>query len=159
MDYAHAVVILTDNEEVLGRLRRMNIIRRDPSKDNKEFYTAQFDGKFINFYINEPRTFPEEVGRSLEQTNHTYLDFPCPHCKGVGSTVAGICLNCKGRKLIKSDEMYRILKVVRTYDAMLVDPALLQMPAVVAVPDSPLEVKTATVPPPATKAKDAARTI
>lgn len=161
MDYTHSVVVLTENKDVLDRLRRMTLLHMDKQRD-KEYYTAQFDGKFINFYVGEPRTFPEEVGKGLENSSHTFLDHPCPHCKGQGSTVAGICLNCKGRKLIKSDEMYRILKVIRTYDAMLVDPeALKSLP--VTVPDSPVEAKVATVAPVVAKdkgtPKDAPRVI
>jgi hypothetical protein len=123
MDYKHAVITLTENREILSRLRGMGILKKDAERGGKEYYTTQFDGNVIRFYAGEPRTFPEDVGKALESSNHTYLDEKCIHCNGQGRTVAGVCINCKGRKTLKSDQMYRTLKVIRTYDAMLVDPA------------------------------------
>src|SRR6266513_1009865 len=125
MQYEHAVIELTQHKDVLDRLRRLGIIKKDAQRAGKEYYQTLFSGQPINFYVGEPRTFPAEIGRALENSNLTYLDEKCSHCKGNGSTVAGICVNCKGRKLIKSDQMYRTLKVTRTYDAMLIAPALL----------------------------------
>jgi len=105
----------------------MGFVKRDAVR-NKDFYSTQFNGQVLDFYVGEPKTFPVNIARALEASNLTYLDEKCAHCKGNGSTVAGICINCKGRKLLKSDQMYRTLKVTRTYDAMLIDPALLQAP-------------------------------
>lgn len=136
MNFEHGVVALTEHKDVLERLRRMRLLKKDA--EGKEFYTAQFDGRFIDFYAGQPKSFPVDIARAIENGNHTYLDEKCVHCKGQGSTAAGICINCKGKKLIKSDEQYRVLKVVRTYDAMLVDPASIppETPAVVLEPIS-----------------------
>ena len=151
MDYRQGVLALTDNKEVLERLRGMHHVRKfvhhqEPMLDEKkepirdahgayvmkdvlrEGYQAQFNGQFIIFFAGEQRTLPQNIADALEKSNITHLTEKCPHCKGVGSTVAGICVNCKGRKRIvktKDEDQimnYRILKVLRRFDALLVDP-------------------------------------
>lgn len=130
MDYKQGVVALTEHKDVLDRLRKMKIVRHDAAK-NKDYYVAQFNGQHILFYSGEPRTFPQEIAESLERTSMTHLLDKCLACKGLGSNAAGICGTCKGRRTVikENDEgqilAYRILKITRTYDAMLVDPAAL----------------------------------
>lgn len=155
MDYKQGVVALTENKEVLERLRGMRAVKKffhhnEPVKDEKgvvrdnsgavvmtpvfkEGYQAQFNGQFIVFFVGEPRTLPENVADSLERSNVTILTERCPQCKGNGFTTGGaLCGNCRGRKRMtkvnEDDQImnYRILKVLRRYDAMLVDPETTQ---------------------------------
>lgn len=131
-DFEHGVISLTEHPDVLARLKRLGMVKYDPIK-KKDFYTTQFDGRFITFHAGESRTFPANIARALEASNYTHLEIVCEHCKGKGSTVAGICINCKGRKMISEDKLYRTLKVTRTYDAMLVDPdTIRERPSLVA---------------------------
>lgn len=150
MDYKQGVIGLTEHKDVLERLRGMRVIRQflhhnEPVKDGatvardasgaiitkpvfKDGYQAQFNGQFIIFFVGEPRTLPQNIADALEKSNVTHLTDKCPQCKGTGATPAGICGNCRGRKRVvkESDEgqilNYRILKVTRRYDALMVDP-------------------------------------
>lgn len=121
MEFEHGIVALTEHPEVLARLKRLGILKYDKER-KKDFYTTQFDGRFLTFYVGESRTFPASIARALEASNHTHIELVCDHCKGKGSTVAGLCINCKGKKMVSDDRLFRTLKVIRTYDAMLVDP-------------------------------------
>lgn len=145
MDLMHGVVALTEHPEVLARLKRLGMVKPEKTKFilkeirrtdgqlmsteevpnprfGKDYFVTQFDGQFITFYSGEQKTFPANIARALEASNLTNLDVLCDHCKGKGSTVAGLCINCKGKKFIADDKFYRVLKVIRVYNAMLVDP-------------------------------------
>lgn len=121
MDLKQGVIELTENPAVLDRLRKLKRLQKD-SKSGKEFVFAQFNAQSFAFYVGEPRTLPLEVAEGLQRDNHTVSTEKCISCKGLGNTSAGICLNCKGKKETLADEVYRILKVTRVYDPMLVDP-------------------------------------
>lgn len=141
MELTQGVVALTEHKDVLARLSKMGMVRKKVSpktNQTKDCYTAQYDGRFLDFFSGEPKVFPVNIAKALEASNMTHLTAACVHCNGKGSTTAGICINCKGkRNVIKdSDEgkelKYRILKVLRTYDPMMVDPDTLQPAPAVA---------------------------
>lgn len=138
-----SVVRVSENAQLLDKLRRLNTIERDA---HGEFVWAQVGGDFVGLgleatgsqfkmYLGNEVEVPTDFARKLLVGYPVPLDEPCPQCwnqklnKSTGYTVAGICHQCKGNRFIDLNRTVNTFELVRSIDGGdTFDPAKLPTP-------------------------------
>lgn len=120
---------LTTRKEVLDRMRRLRILKKD-DKD-REYYETTYDAKPIRFYTGFAVTIPLDWAYALYghdgYGNGTWMpmDEKCKQCKGTGQVPSGICFVCKGIGWQDTNQRYRLFKLVSQIDPLNFDTAVL----------------------------------
>lgn len=125
MDLKQAVITISDNPDLLKKLRRKGTgVEQRLKKDaeGREYLEALYNAVPYRFYVGQSRVFPAAVAHGLRRSNLVPLDEDCPNCKGKGSTASGLCFNCKGKKIVFVDDLVPIFEILREYDPMVIDP-------------------------------------
>ena len=118
-------IVVNEDPQLIAQLRRTGGLVTD---EHGERVDAMYDGHSRSFYVGHPQVLPKDWAEGFLVNYVVPLQEPCPHCKGKGSTSAGICHECKGTKWHDLNKLVRVFKQVGSSEIPLFDPTKSPLP-------------------------------